>query len=499
MKTRREILETAFVAAFVVATVCAGVGLVSANAVEGGEERGGSDWEYSKSVLVKENSGTTLTDYQVLVNLTGEDFPAEAKPDGSDLRFVNAEGEEEELSYWVEKFDAEKETGRVWVKVPEIPADGEAELKMLYGNPSAESASNGSAVFEFFDDFEGTSLDANKWSIDKYWYSGDGSNLNVTLGEFDKTTCVKILDQDSDGGITIRNYDPVVQTGVLEGRFYTTNYYLTPDHEFGTLWLSDNGSGYSAQCIGFSVDSGDVIEGVNGGADPYHDEYDFGVYDLSKWHTLSFAYDNNNKVIPFYKIDGETKGLGYSYYYKSNEYVKGVGGGWTLTKKDIYVDWIFLRKYASPEPTVKIEPGEEVPTVAVSTDEPEYSPGDRQTTTLRIANPTEENLTFQWFWGVPQYSIWISVLSSPVPPGYDETLGFTYTIPDWGATGFGNLFFVQLLDEESGGSGGEVLALDAACWAYSPGGAGGEATPTAEVDIAKKIKRAEIKRAIKTK
>jgi len=103
MKTRREILETAFVAAFVVATVCAGVGLVSANAVEGGEERGGSDWEYSKSVLVKENSGTTLTDYQVLVNLTGEDFPAEAKPDGSDLRFVNAEGEEEERSYWVEK------------------------------------------------------------------------------------------------------------------------------------------------------------------------------------------------------------------------------------------------------------------------------------------------------------------------------------------------------------------------------------------------------------
>ncbi|HDN68505.1 hypothetical protein B6V00_00295 [ANME-1 cluster archaeon ex4572_4] len=81
------------------------------------------------------------------------------------------------------------------------------------------------------------------------------------------------------------------------------------------------------------------------------------------------------------------------------------------------------------------------------------------------------------------------MLSAPVPPGYDEPLGFTYTIPDWGATGFGNLFFVQLLDEESGG---EVLALDAACWAYRPGGAGGEATQTAveEEDIAKEIKEA---------
>jgi|GEM_PF-5017809 len=44
-------------------------------------------------------------------------------------------------------------------------------------------------------------------------------------------------------------------------------------------------------------------------------------------------------------------------------------------------------------------------------------------------------------------------------------------------------------DEESGG---EVLALDAACWAYRSGGAGGEATQTAveEEDIAKEIKEA---------
>lgn len=39
-------------------------------------------------MLVTGKSGDPLTDYQVLVNLTGEDFPEEAKPDGADIRFA---------------------------------------------------------------------------------------------------------------------------------------------------------------------------------------------------------------------------------------------------------------------------------------------------------------------------------------------------------------------------------------------------------------------------
>jgi Uncharacterized conserved protein len=53
----------------------------------------------------------------------------------------------------------------IWIKVPYIPANGNATVYMYYGNPNAVSKSNGDAVFEFFDDFEGTSLDTNKWEI----------------------------------------------------------------------------------------------------------------------------------------------------------------------------------------------------------------------------------------------------------------------------------------------------------------------------------------------
>lgn len=48
---------------------------------------GGGDWSYYKEITVKENSGKSLTDYPVLVELNPSNSPANAKTDGSDLRF----------------------------------------------------------------------------------------------------------------------------------------------------------------------------------------------------------------------------------------------------------------------------------------------------------------------------------------------------------------------------------------------------------------------------
>ena len=46
-------------------------------------------------------------------------------------------------------------------------------------------------------------------------------------------------------------------------------------------------------------------------------------------------------------------------------------------------------------------------------------------------------------------------MSSSIPAGYDDALDFSFTIPDWGSTPFGNVFYVQLLD-----ASGEVLDGD---------------------------------------
>ncbi len=105
------------------------------------------------------------------------------------------------------------------------------------------------------------------------------------------------------------------------------------------------------------------------------------------------------------------------------------------------------------------------PTVTVATDKFKYSPGDTMTITISITNPTQKNVTFQCYWGIPQYTIWVpTVTSVPVPAGYNSTFNFSIPVPYLGIMPSGNVFYVQLLN-----TSGEVLDANAACWACSPG------------------------------
>ncbi|MDD5472742.1 MAG: DUF2341 domain-containing protein [Candidatus Methanoperedens sp.] len=121
---------------------------------------GGGSWQYYKEIKVS-NSGGELSDYQVLVQLSGSNFPSNVRSDGSDFRFTDASGTE--LNYWIESWDYAGRGAKIWVKVPSIAGGGSAAVRMYYGNPDSGVISNGDKVFEFFDDFE--TGNANKWSI----------------------------------------------------------------------------------------------------------------------------------------------------------------------------------------------------------------------------------------------------------------------------------------------------------------------------------------------
>ena len=94
-------------------------------AVPASASAGLAGFQYQREIAIQENSGETLSDYQVLVDLDGIDFPEEAQPDGGDIRFADADGVS--LSYWIEEFDAGSKHAMIWVKVPLIPANGEAK------------------------------------------------------------------------------------------------------------------------------------------------------------------------------------------------------------------------------------------------------------------------------------------------------------------------------------------------------------------------------------
>jgi hypothetical protein len=101
-----KIIMIAALALIILAGTCAAVSLSNS---------GGGIWKYQREISIKENSGSALTDYQVLIELKGADFPGEAKSNGVDVRFTDSGGNE--LNYWIESWDYAGKSARIWVKV----------------------------------------------------------------------------------------------------------------------------------------------------------------------------------------------------------------------------------------------------------------------------------------------------------------------------------------------------------------------------------------------
>jgi biopolymer transport protein ExbB len=73
---------------------------------------------------------------------TGNFSFIDAKPDGSDLRFIAAD-DKTELKYHIEKFDGLNELAVVWVLLPKVdPAEKDAHFWIYYGNEAAPAASD---------------------------------------------------------------------------------------------------------------------------------------------------------------------------------------------------------------------------------------------------------------------------------------------------------------------------------------------------------------------
>lgn len=115
---------------------------VGATAAPTLSDSGGGSWSYYREITI--TSGNSLTDYQILIMLDGNNFPEKAYSDGSDIRFTDVSNTE--LNYWIESYDYSGKSARIWVKVPRIPA-GSTVFRMYYANPSASAVSSVSGTF----------------------------------------------------------------------------------------------------------------------------------------------------------------------------------------------------------------------------------------------------------------------------------------------------------------------------------------------------------------
>ena len=200
-------------------------------------------WGYKRTVSL--SPATPEANYQVKITLTTANFNyAHAKSDGSDLRFYDST-ETTPLSYWIETWTSGG-TSTVWVKVP---ASGASSINMYYGNAGATAGTNGDNTFLLFDDFSGSTLDANKWTTNiPAQISFSGGWITVIGGGYVMLTSVNTVQGNN---IAIESLINVTAVGLknYQGYAQTTfnsdgvGYYGEDTSNLWDRYVVFNGSG----------------------------------------------------------------------------------------------------------------------------------------------------------------------------------------------------------------------------------------------------------------
>ena len=322
-------------------------------------------WPYREDITLTNNNSENLNDYQVRLELDETKVGPNFRWDlgGKDLRFYDENGQK--IPYWVESWDEENKTAKVWVKVPLIPAGGSTTIKMYYGNEQAQSESDGEAVFEFFDDFDGTTVDTNKWNIGKGNANGRVEIVN------DNGVSALLLDPANNvtNACAVYTKTAFLTNGFIveELRKFTSQYYvdigLCRDEptNFASWHIAEGASDneyyfQTQEPISGSGPSAFIGRQVNGSRETLASTNTKPATATGAYHLSRVIYTQDGKLIyehiPSTGESGwhleatDTTFLNDSKYLLlwQGEYENGNGG-------ESYIDWVRVRKYAEQEPT----------------------------------------------------------------------------------------------------------------------------------------------------
>ncbi|MEM4222144.1 MAG: DUF2341 domain-containing protein [archaeon] len=304
-----------------------------------------SGFQYNYSVILNNTGGTNLQDYQVKI-LFDTSVPisqGKMRNDCGDVRFTD--NDTNTLLYsWLESGCNTSNT-IFWVKVPNIPANSIKTIYLYYGNSSVTfdgiyaganpnhtssyaQYDNGANVFDFYDNFNGTTLDGSKWQI-----VGSGGTLTINNSlKISGSCCSQILSINKFNSSIFEAFGFATTGSVwswadfvsffenLSGNIYAYGwftFYFTNKYRYGYRY---EGS-YSAVDSNFPAGTFAIFGVINNGSS--------AVYSLN--YTL---------------VQGS-----YSMHSSINNSLNFRNGGGDT----VYIQWTRVRKYASFEPTVEVQ------------------------------------------------------------------------------------------------------------------------------------------------
>jgi len=288
-------------------------------------------WQYRKLHVIEGAAGAG-NNYQVRIQVhrslgldNGENVfvGTKCKSNFGDIRFVSGD-ESTELDYWLE----DDTDGIFWVEVADSLTTTQ-NIYIYYGNPSATTTSDASSTFLFFDDFLGTSLsgDWNEWAPGGS-YTVSSSVLTITGGS-GAWEQIGTINQWSNN-IAVHAYaswdeSPYIQFGI-DDRTATGNYQGSDRSEAG--WRRDNaGKRYYVYHDGSSTTTSRISS-------------------ISSYTNLALGWISGSSV-RFWENDVLQETI-TSTVPDDN---MGVCFSARETTTDVSIDWVFVRKFVTSEPS----------------------------------------------------------------------------------------------------------------------------------------------------
>ncbi len=300
-------------------------------------------WKYRRVITVSNATTVALTDFQVRVELNTSNFDfTHIQPDCSDIRFTDLNGNL--LPYWIETCDVTGKLVVAWVKVPAIPASGDANIYLYYGVSGVISSSNGKATFIFFDDFDTTS-GWNCTSVDPTECTHfrtaivDGRTVAILTSVAQE---IRLTSKESVSGL-----DGVAQEAMVKifGNAADLDFYIGVDDDTATPpnWGTRVGDNASGQYHAVVVDESVGTQGTTYGQLTW-----LVVQTIRQGTTVSSYYNGE-----FLTDTATGTPIDTGYMFMSIDPDAG-----TALSRGAYVDWLRVRKYVYPEPTATVGPEE---------------------------------------------------------------------------------------------------------------------------------------------